>query len=354
MTVPTMRGIEARTVQTSRLRTRVLFSGPREGTPVLFLHGNLASATWWEETMLRLPKGFRGIAPDQRGYGEADPEAKIDARRGLGDLADDAVALLDYLGIERAHVVGSSLGGSVIWYLLARYPRRLRSAVLVAPGSPYGFGGTRDERGTPCFPDFAGSGAGLVNPELVRRLAGGDRSAESLFSPRVALRNLVFGPPFVPPREEDLLSATLSVHLGEKDYPGDFVPSPNWPFVAPGAWGPNNALSPKYALPVPEILASEPKVPILWVRGGKDVAVSDAAASDPGNLGRMGLLPGWPGMDAYPPQPMLQQTRYVLGEYAQAGGFYQEVVLGDSAHVPFLDDPEGFDRAFHAHLRKVG
>lgn len=352
MTVPTLNGIEARTVETGRLRTRVLFSGPQDGVPVLFLHGNLASATWWEETMLRLPKGFRGIAPDQRGYGEADPEAKIDARRGLGDLADDAVALLDHLGIERAHVVGSSLGGAVVWHLLACYPKRLRSAVLVAPGSPYGYGGTKDERGTPCFPDFAGSGAGLVNPELVRRLAAGDRSTESPFSPRAALRNLVFGPPFVPAREEDLVSATLAVHLGERDYPGDFVPSPNWPFVAPGVWGPNNALSPKYVVPTQEIVASEPKVPVLWIRGGKDLAVSDAAASDPGNLGRMGLLPGWPGMEVYPPQPMLKQTRYVLEEYAKAGGTYGEVVLPGSGHVPFLDDPAGFDRSFHAHLLK--
>lgn len=350
MAVPTLKGIEARTVATGRLATRVLFSGEEKGIPVLFLHGNLASATWWEETMLRLPKGFRGIALDQRGYGDADPEAKIDATRGLGDLADDAIALLDHLGIERAHVVGSSLGGSVAWHLLARAPNRLRSAILVAPGSPYGFGGTKDERGTPCFPDFAGSGAGLVNPELVRRLASGDRSTDSPFSPRAALRLLVFGAGFIPTREEDLLSATLAVHLGERDYPGDSVPSPNWPFVAPGLWGPNNALSPKYAVPTREIVASEPKVPLLWIRGGKDLAVSDTAASDPGNLGRMGLLPGWPGMEVYPPQPMIAQTRHVLERYAEAGGSYREAVLPTSGHVPFLDNPTEFDRAFHAHL----
>ena len=304
--------------------------------------------------MLRLPRGYWGIAPDQRGYGEADPEAKIDATRGLADLAEDAVALLDHLGIDRAHVVGSSLGGNVVWYLLARYPGRLRSAVLVAPGSPYGFGGTKDLEGTPCFPDYAGSGAGLVNPELVRRLAAGDRTTESLFSPRAALRNLVFGPGFVPAREEELLSATLATHLGERDYPGDFVPSPHWPFVAPGRWGPNNALSPKYAVPASEIVSAQPKVPVLWIRGGKDVAVSDAAASDPGNLGRMGLLPGWPGADVYPPQPMVGQTRHVLQRYAQAGGRFEEVVLPGSAHVPFLDNPDGFDQVFHAHLARVG
>lgn len=351
--IPTIDGVEAKTVTTRRLATRVLFTGSEDGIPVLFLHGNLASATWWEETMARLPAGYRGITPDQRGYGDADPEAKIDARRGLGDLADDALALLDALGVERAHVVGSSLGGNVVWHLLARAPGRLRSATLVAPGSPYGFGATKDLAGTPTTPDFAGSGAGLVNPELVRRLAQGDRSTDSPFSPRAALRTLVFGAGFVPAREEDLLSATLAVHLGEKDYPGDFVRSPHWPFVAPGVWGPNNALSPKYVLSPEEIVAATPKVPVLWVRGARDLAVSDAAASDPGVLGRMGLLPGWPGPEAYRPQPMVGQTRHVLERYAAAGGSFAEVVLPGSGHVPFLDDPAGFDRAFHAHLARA-
>lgn len=353
MTIPTIKGIQARVMETRRLRTRVLFSGDDQGIPVLFLHGNLASATWWEEAMVRLPRGSRGIAPDQRGYGEADPEAKMDATRGMGDLADDAIALLDHLGIERAHIVGSSLGGNVVWHLLARAPQRLLSATLVAPGSPFGFGSTKDVTGTPCYPDFAGSGAGLINPELVRRLRVGDRSMESPFSPRAALRTLVFGPGFAPAREDELLSSTLTTHLGEKDYPGDSVRSPNWPFTAPGIWGPNNALSPKYVVPASEIVRAELKVPILWIRGGKDLAVSDAAASDPGNLGRLGIIPNWPGPDVYPPQPMVGQTRYILEAYGMEGVIWKEVVFPESGHVPFLDAPDAFDRAFHAHLART-
>lgn len=353
MKIPTIEEIKTETVNTGRLTTRVLFSGEDERSPVLFLHGNLGAATWWEETMLRLPTSYRGIAPDQRGYGEADSEAKIDATRGLGDLADDALALLDRLGTKRAHVVGSSLGGSVLWHLLAHAPQRLLSVTLVAPGSPFGFGGTKDAVGTPCHPDFAGSGGGLINPELMRRLMAGDRTADSPFSPRAALRLLVFGPGFIPAREEELVTAALATHLGDRDYPGDSVPSSHWPHIAPGVWGPNNALSPKYACPVAEIIAAQPKVPVLWIRGGKDLAVSDAAASDPGNLGRMGLIPNWPGPDVYPPQPMVSQTRHVLERYAAAGGSFEEAVLPESGHVPFLDDPDGFDRAFHAHLARA-
>lgn len=91
MKVATMPGITPQQVTTERITTRVLFSGPEDGLPVLFLHGNLSSATWWEETMLAMPARYRGLAPDQRGFGEAEPEKKIDARRGMMDLADDAV-----------------------------------------------------------------------------------------------------------------------------------------------------------------------------------------------------------------------------------------------------------------------
>ncbi len=349
MSIPTLAGVTARRVSSPRITTRVLVCGDEQGVPVLFLHGNLSSATWWEEVMLRLPRGYRGIAPDQRGYGEAGPE-RIDATRGMGDLADDAVALLDELEIDRAHVVGSSLGGCVVWHLLAYYPCRLRSAVLAAPGSPFGFGGTKDADGTPCHDDHAGSGGGLVHPELVERLRSGDRTTESPLSPRSVLRSVVFGQGFVPEREEAFLMATLMTHLGEQDYPGDSVPSANWPFVAPGKWGPNNALSPKYLCPVADIVRAQPKHSVLWVRGANDLTVANGAASDPGTLGALGRMPGWPGADVYPPQPMLDQTRAVLTRYADAGGTYCEELLAGSGHVPFMDAPERFDELLHKHL----
>ena len=350
MNIPTMDGIKAETITTNRLRTRVLFSGPDSGMPVLFLHGNLSSATWFEEVMLSLPDGFRGIAPDQRGFGDADPDKKIDATRGMGDLADDAVALLDNLDIRETHVVGNSMGGNVIWRMLIDYPDRLLTVTQVDPGSPFGFGSTRDLDGTPCFDDFAGSGAGLINPEFLKQLNAVDRSLDSPFSPRAALRGLVFKPPLIPKREEELLSATLSIHLGEQDYPGDMTPSPNWPFVAPGKWGINNALSPKYAGDIEALYAAEPKPGILWVRGSHDLTVSDTSAADPGTLGAMGLLPGWPGAEIYPSQPMLSQTRAVLEKYAAGGGSYQEIILEEAAHAPYLDQLEAFNEAFHRHI----
>jgi pimeloyl-ACP methyl ester carboxylesterase len=350
MSIPTLEGITAKTIATERINTRVLFSGPDDATPVLFLHGNTSNATWWEEVMVTLPPGFRGIAPDQRGFGEADPEKKIDATRGMGDFADDAVALLDHLKIDKAHIVGSSLGGNIVWYLMIYHPERFLSTVQVDPGSPYGFGATKDVDGTPCFDDYAGSGGGLANPELIERLEKGDRSLESQFSPRAALRTLIVKPPFIPEREEELLSAMLSIHLGPERNPGDAEQTANWPFVAPGKWGAANALSPKYAPDVNELYAAEPKTTVLWIRGGDDLIISDTSASDPGFLGMMEFIPGWPGQEVYPPQPMLGQTRAVLEKYAAAGGTYSEVVIEDAAHAPYLDKLEDFNRAFHAHL----
>lgn len=301
--------------------------------------------------MVALPDQYRGIAPDQRGYGDADADAKIDATRGMGDLVDDVTALLDHLDIETTHLVANSLGGNVAWGLLAGHPDSLLSVTLSDPGSPYGFGGTKDVDGTPCWDDFAGSGAGLINPEVVRLIAEGDAGVGSPFTVRSALRALLVRPGFVPAREDDLVAAMLSVHIGEQDYPGDAVPSSNWPGMSPGVWGPNNALSPKYLDVVGAMVAADPQPRILWVRGEGDVVVSDNAMADPATLGGMGLLPGYPGADVYPAQPMVSQTRAVLDGYAGSGGVYEEIVLPDTAHVPFIERPDEFNEVLHAHLR---
>jgi pimeloyl-ACP methyl ester carboxylesterase len=351
MAVQTMEGVSPKTITTKRITTRVLFSRPQDGVPVLFLHGNLSSATWWEETMVDLPGGFRGIAPDQRGYGDADPARKIDARLGMGDLAEDAVALLDELNYRHAHIVGISLGGNVLWKLLMDHPGRFLSATVVNPGSPYGFGATKDAAGTPTTPDFSGSGGGLSNPDLIQRILDGDRSMESPTSPRSAIRTILVKPPFIPLREDALVESLLTTHIGDQDIPGDSTPSPHWPHISPGIWGGTNALSPKYAGDVHKLAGANPKPHILWVRGSHDLAVSNTAASDPGYLGRLGLLPGWPGEDVFPPQPMIDQTRAVLEKYTAAGGSYREYIIQDAGHLAYLEKPDEFNSVFHDHIQ---
>ncbi len=344
-------GITATTITTSLLTTRVLMSGSEDGTPVLFLHGNASSATFWEEIMRQLPAGYRGIAPDQRGYGGADPSAKINATRGMRDFADDAIALLDHLKIEKAHLVGHSMGGSVIWQMMIDDPERILTVTAVCPGSPFGFGGTKDVHGTPCYDDFAGSGGGIVNAKFTEAMAAGDRSTNvPTASPRIVMNNFYWKPPFIPAREEDLLSSLLSEHIGAREYPGDSVPSPNWPNAAPGIHGPANALSPKYIDDINKLYAIEPKPPVLWVRGSHDQIVSDQSLFDMGTLGALGAVPGWPGAEVYPPQPMVSQTRAVMENYAKAGGIFKEEVIEDTGHTPYIEKPDEFNRLFHAHI----
>src|SRR5512135_3499075 len=136
-TVPTLAGITSNMIDTPRLKTHVLFSGPETGTPVLFVHGNASSSTYWEEIMLKLPAGFRGIAPDLRGYGDTEDNL-VDATRGMGDWMDDLLGFLDALKIDKFHIVGHSMGGTIVFGLVAAAAQRVLSGTAVDPGSPYG------------------------------------------------------------------------------------------------------------------------------------------------------------------------------------------------------------------------
>ena len=341
-----LKGVSSVTVATPRLRTHFLTSGPDEGTPVIFVHGNVSSSRFWEETLAALPLRYRGIAPDLRGFGDSETKP-VDATRGLRDFSDDLHSLVETLGLSaggrKLHLVGWSVGGGVIMQYAIDHPEEVASLVLVDPLSPYGFGGTKNEIGTPCWPDYAGSGGGTANPEFVKRLAAGDRSEESDFSPRKVMLNFYFKPPFRPDpeREEVFVSALLSTKVGDDNYPGDLSPSDNWPNVAPGTRGVNNAISPKYCN-LSGFADITPGPDVLWIRGADDQIVADASLFDFGYLGKLGLVPGWPGEEVYPPQPMVAQTRAVLDTYQERGGRYREEVIADCGHSPHVQKPEEF------------
>ena len=258
MSIPTLPGINAKSVATARITTRVLFTGDESGTPVVFVHGNLTSATFWEETMVTMPASYRSIALDQRGFGEADPSAAVDGSRGLADMSDDVIALMDTLGIDAAHLVGHSMGGGVLWRLMMDAPERLLSASFIAPVSPFGFGGTKDAEGTLCAADGAGSGGGVANPQYTQMLKDGERG-DGEMTPRQVMNNFYWKPPYTSEREEDLLTSVLQTHTGERDYPGDSTASENWPAVAPGRWGVLNGMAPNNQPDISRLYAIDPK-----------------------------------------------------------------------------------------------
>jgi pimeloyl-ACP methyl ester carboxylesterase len=319
----------------------ILVSGPADGVPVLLIHGNCSSAAFWEPLTRRLPPHLRLIAPDLRGYGGTET-APVDATRGLSDFADDVAAALDVLvpAGEKVVVAAHSMGCGVAMQLLVDRPERVKALLLEAPVSPYGFGGTRDVDGTPTTPDFAGTGGGTGNPDFVRRIAAGDRSADGPTSPLAVLRTAyVADPASLGDDEQMLLDTVLSTKTGDDNYPGDSKPSDNWPGMAPGDRGVLNTMAPNHFRIADALVAVPEKPPVVWVRGDKDVIVSDTSLFDLAYLGQLGAVPGWPGAEACPPQPMVGQTRAVLERYAAAGGTYREVVYPNCGHSPHIEFP---------------
>ena len=115
-----------------------------EGDPVVLIHGFASSknVNWiypaWTSTLTKA--GYRVIALDNRGHGESsklyDPE-----QYSIGIMAGDARALIDHLKIERADMMGYSLGGRITAYLALNDPQRIRSAILGGIGMTMIVGG---------------------------------------------------------------------------------------------------------------------------------------------------------------------------------------------------------------------
>lgn len=111
--------------------------GPRaDARPLLLIHGNNGSLHSWEGWVARLREQHRVISFDLPGFGLSGP-------RPGGDYRDEAdidflLALMDRLGLDRAVLIGSSLGGQLAWELAALHPQRVAALVLVdAGGLPF-------------------------------------------------------------------------------------------------------------------------------------------------------------------------------------------------------------------------
>ena len=342
-------GITQRTVSTDRLQASILERpGQAGGRTIVFIHGNTSSSLFWQPTMLRLPADIHAVAIDLRGFGDSETKP-VDATRGLADFSDDVIAVVRGLGIDSANFVAWSMGGGVLMQLMIDAPELVRSATLMAPVSPYGFGPTRRD-GSLVVADAAGSGAGGTNPDFLERMRNRDLSADAPTSPRSVYRSAYVKPGYEDEFEDVWVESMLSSKLEMGNFLGDSVPSENWPGFAPGTQGLHNAMSPLYfnTSGIADIAA---KPPVLWIRGTDDAIVSDASFFDVNNLGRLGAIPGWPGEELAPPQLMVTQTRDVLDRYRETGGEVTEVILEDCGHSPQLEKPAEFDAALLAIIR---
>jgi 3-oxoadipate enol-lactonase len=119
----------------SAVPLHVAVDGP-PGAPAVLLLGSLGStAVMWDSQMPALAAQFRVVRPDTRGHGGSPTPS---GPYGIDDLVDDAVSLLDGLEIDRAHVVGLSLGGMTAIRLAAREPDRVDRLALLCTSARLG------------------------------------------------------------------------------------------------------------------------------------------------------------------------------------------------------------------------
>jgi pimeloyl-ACP methyl ester carboxylesterase len=163
---------------------RIHYERSGKGFPLLLIHAGIADSRMWEPQAKAFANEFDMIRPDMRGFGESElPPAPYSTRA-------DIIALLDHLGVDSAHVVGCSMGGTVAIDLTLENPERVAKLVLVGSGVS---GSNLGEADSALFADVeAADKAGdidAVNRAEVRLWVDGPRRPEG--SAPAAVRELV-------------------------------------------------------------------------------------------------------------------------------------------------------------------
>jgi pimeloyl-ACP methyl ester carboxylesterase len=120
--------------ETSSTGVRIRYIDDGDGLPTLLIHGHTLDLRMWEELLPGLrAAGARAIRYDLRGHGRSE-------RPGTGyhwsHHAADAIAVLDEAGVDRAMVIGCSIGGGIALELAVSEPERVESLVLMSPVMP--------------------------------------------------------------------------------------------------------------------------------------------------------------------------------------------------------------------------
>lgn len=117
--------------------TRIAYQLRGDGAPLVLLAGQANSHLWWESVRADFHSARSTLTLDYRGTGDSD---KPDSPHSTELFAEDVIAVLDDLGIDRADVYGTSMGGRVAQQLAVRHPRRIGALVLgcTSPGGPRG------------------------------------------------------------------------------------------------------------------------------------------------------------------------------------------------------------------------
>ncbi len=117
----------------------VATSGHPDSDAVLFLHGFPQNSYAWRAQLAAVADaGYFGIAPDQRGYSPGARPKGI-ASYAMTHLVDDAVAVADFFGFQRFHLVGHDWGGQLAWMTTIQHPDRVISLTVLSRPHPRAF-----------------------------------------------------------------------------------------------------------------------------------------------------------------------------------------------------------------------
>lgn len=109
------------------------------GEAIIFLHYGGGNLMMWQRTVPYFQEHYRLVLPDLREHGKSD---KLQNGAHIDDMADDIIGVMEYLKLEQAHIIGSSLGAEVGLSLAANYPEKIASLVcegaLYSEFGPYG------------------------------------------------------------------------------------------------------------------------------------------------------------------------------------------------------------------------
>jgi pimeloyl-ACP methyl ester carboxylesterase len=148
---------------------RIHYERSGTGFPVLFIHAGIADSRMWGPQARAFAEHFDMVRPDLRGFGDtALPPAPYS---GIADLS----ALLDHLHIDRAHVVGCSMGGTLALDLALEHRQRVQRLVLVAAG-------------------VSGSNLGAADAALFAEVEEADKAGDMNAVNRAEVRLWVDGP----------------------------------------------------------------------------------------------------------------------------------------------------------------
>jgi 3-oxoadipate enol-lactonase len=148
---------------------RIHYERSGSGFPLLLIHAGIADSRMWEPQAEAFANHFDMVRPDLRGFGDSELPP------GPYSMVADLIALLDHLKIDRAHVVGCSMGGTVAIDLALKHPERVKKLVLVASG-------------------VSGSNLGAADAALFADVEAADKADDMDAANRAEVRLWVDGP----------------------------------------------------------------------------------------------------------------------------------------------------------------